>query len=45
MTRDYGEKFIEYEKGGLKNWILDPAKERSVFPAQVKTVLSPPINR
>jgi Uma2 family endonuclease len=30
--RDYGEKFLEYEKGGVKEyWILDPLRKESIF--------------
>jgi Uma2 family endonuclease len=30
--RDYGEKFMEYEKGGVKEyWLLDPLREESIF--------------
>lgn len=30
--RDYGEKFIEYEKGGVREyWIVDPLREETRF--------------
>jgi Uma2 family endonuclease len=32
VTRDYGEKFAEYEKGGVgEYWIIDPVREEAHF--------------
>ena len=42
VARDYGEKFLEYEKGGVKEyWIVDPTRKICSFHRLENAVYKP----